>query len=357
MTRARTGSRRIRTRLARAKSAGSIAGGLWAFGFGLWVDLDTAQSLKPKAQSLKRRSSRAELHAAAHHFVPLRVPAHPCTADLFWPGGEPPIRNLRAMNGNGSNFAGNHLGVNVAYTKFFFVTPRRDDEATRAKLRVAAGTVGRGFFNDFDAEGRDTPPHETIQFLVLAGTDAGAAPYALQICSKYRPRLKETEIELQRRVGELAEVTGLEGAVRVPQYTSAEMYAYAYKAALPRGSGRVQKNVIIIPMRKSQEWWDKQALDRQTYFYPHTDADGARVKGHARAAEPGISTIYRKLYYNPDGHGRDDEWDFVTYFECADEHLGTFDQICASLRDVRQNPEWRFVTEGPEWRGKRVLRW
>ena len=45
---------------------------------------------------------------------------------------------------------------------------------------------------------------------------------------------------------------------------SAEMYAYAYKAALPRGSGRVQKNVIVIPMNKSREWWDKQALDRQT---------------------------------------------------------------------------------------------
>lgn len=265
------------------------------------------------------------------------------------------------MNGNGTGFAGNHLGVNLAYTKFFFVTPGRDDEATRLKLRTAGGTVGRGFFNDFDAEGRDTPPHETIQFLVRAGDAGGApatgAPYAMQICSKYRPRLKETEIELHRRVGEFAEVTALEGAVRVPQYTSAEMYSYAYKAALPRGSGRVQKNVIIIPMRKSQEWWDKQALDRQTYFYPHADGEGARVKGHARAAEPGISTIYRKLYYNPDGHGRPDEWDFVTYFECADEHMETFDQICCSLRDVRQNPEWRYVTEGTEWRGKRVQRW
>ena len=123
------------------------------------------------------------------------------------------------MNGNDNGFAGNHLGVNMAYTKFFFVTPGRDDEATRVKLRAAAGTVGRGFFNDFDAEGRDTPPHETIQFLIRADIDgmpSPGAPFALQICSKYRPRLKETEIELERRVGEFAEVTGLEGAVRVP---------------------------------------------------------------------------------------------------------------------------------------------
>src|SRR5687767_8308421 len=265
------------------------------------------------------------------------------------------------MNGNGSGFAGNHIGVNMAYTKFFFVTPLRDDEATRAKLRTVGGIIGRGFFNDFDAEGRDTPPHETIQFLIRADGDGSAprtgAPYALQVSSKYRPRLKETDVELRRRVADVANVTALEGAVRVPQYTSAEMHAYAYKNALPRASGRVQKNVIIIPINKSTEWWEKAALDRQTYFYPHADGMGARVKGHARAAEPGITTIFRKLYYNPDGHSRQDEWDFVTYFECADEHLATFDQICQTLRDVRQNPEWRYVTEGPEWRGKRVMRW
>jgi hypothetical protein len=159
-------------------------------------------------------------------------------------------------------------------------------------------------------------------------------------------------VELRRRVADFAEVTTHEGAVRVPQYTSAEMHAYAFKGAMPRGSGRVQRNVIIIPIRKSKEWWDKAALERQSYFYPQ-----AHVKGHARAAEAGISTIFRKLYDNPDGRGRENEWDFVTHFECADAHLATFDQICQSLRDVRQNPEWRYVTEGPEWRGRRVLRW
>jgi hypothetical protein len=135
------------------------------------------------------------------------------------------------------------------------------------------------------------------------------------------------------------------------------MYAYAFKDASPRLSGRVQRNVIIVPVRKTAEWWEKNALDRHTYFYPHSDATGATVKGHARAAEAGITTIYRRLYYNPDGHGRPGEFDFISYFECADEHLATFDQIRRSLRDERQNPEWRYVEEGPEWRGRRVLKW
>ena len=261
--------------------------------------------------------------------------------------------------GNGSN----HLGVNLAFTKFLFVLPARDDDAAKARLRAAAVVAARGFFNDFEAEGgRDTAPHETIQFLLNDdGTERAGiagARYALQISSKYRPRLKEAEIELRRRLGDGIEVVALDGASRAPQYTSAEMYAFAYKHAGTRGSGRTQRNVIIIPIRKTSEWWEQGVLDRHTYFYPHTDGpSGNRVKGHARAAEAGISTIFRRLYYNPDGHGRADEFDFITYFECADEHLSTFDQICRALRDERQNPEWRFVVEGPEWRGKRVLRW
>jgi hypothetical protein len=258
------------------------------------------------------------------------------------------------MNGNGNGNGA--AGVNLAFTKFCFISPSRDDDTTRARLRAAGGIAARGFFNDFEAEGRDTPPHETIQFLTAAGNGPSAL-YALQVCSKYRPRLAETELELRRRIADIATLTTLDGAVRTPQYTSAHMQAYAYKSAMTRGSGRLQRNVIIIPMRKSASWWEKNPLDRQTYFYPHADAAGGRVAGHARAAEAGIETVFRKLYYNPDGHGRDGEWDFVTYFECADEHLATFDRVCASLRDTAQNPEWRYVTEGPEWRGRRVLRW
>ena len=257
----------------------------------------------------------------------------------------------------------NHLGVNLAFTKFLFVTPAADDDAARTRLRAAGSIVARGFFNDFEAEGsRDSTAHETIQFLVNeAGREQqglAGARYALQVSSKYRPRLQDTEKELRRRLGDNAQIVSIDGAVRVPQYTSAEMHAYAYKHASARGSGRLQPNVIIIPMSKTAEWWAKAPLDRHAYFYPHGDASkGTRVKGHAMSAEPGVTTIHRRLFYNPEGPGRPDEFDFVTYFECSDEHVPVFDGICRALRDQAQNPEWKYVVEGPEWRGRRVLKW
>jgi hypothetical protein len=76
-----------------------------------------------------------------------------------------------------------------------------------------------------------------------------------------------------------------------------------------------------------------------------------------QATDPGISTIFRRLYHNPDSYQQPDAFDFVAYFECADEALPVLDQICRALRDERQNPEWRYVLEAPEWRGLRVLRW
>ena len=263
-----------------------------------------------------------------------------------------------------TNDSPNHLGVNLAFTKFLFVTPRQSDSAAHDRLRKAGGSIARSFFNDFDANGTgNAQTLETIQFLVADRTresddELSSAPYVAQVTAKYRPRLREIEDELRRRLGEYASVRALDGAVQVPRYTSAEMHTFAYKAAALRASGRIAPNAIIIPLNKTTEWWKLSTLERHAYFYPHADlATGTRMKGHAVAAEAGIPTIYRRLYHNPDGYQQEEQFDFITYFECADEHLATFDQICHALRDERQNPEWRFVAEGPEWRGRRVRRW
>jgi hypothetical protein len=256
------------------------------------------------------------------------------------------------------------VGTNLSFTKFLFILPHQDDATTMAKIRSAGSNISRGFFNDYDADGsRDPQPQETIQFLqadsMPEGREGiGAARYMVQLSANYRPRLDEVAADLKRRVNGAADLIVLDGAERATRYTSAEMENYAYKPAIARLSGRVARNAIIVPMNKTSAWWEKTALERHSYFYPHhEDATGAAVKGHAKAAEAGIKTIFRKLYHNPDGYQRAGEFDFVTYFECTDDNLPMFDQICRALRDERQNPEWKYVLEGPEWRGKRVLRW
>lgn len=272
-------------------------------------------------------------------------------------------------NGNGN---GGCPSANLAYTKFLFVLARQEDNAAGARLRTAGGNIARGFFNDFDIDDTresQAQPHDTIQFFVRDGDLPEPSPgcvgpcinkarYLAQVCSKYRPRLDDIEEELRRRLGESADVLALSGAVRNPRYSSAEMVQYANKNAPLRRSGRVARNAIIMPIRKTEEWWQMSVLERHTYFYPHVDrASGCPVKGHAQAAQAGIGALFRRMYHNPDGYQQPDAYDFITYFECEDEALPVFDRVVDSLRDLQQNPEWRFVQEGPTWKGKRVLRW
>ena len=160
----------------------------------------------------------------------------------------------------------------------------------------------------------------------------------VQVSSKYRPRLQEIDEELRRRIGDSAEILSLEGAFRNPRYSSPEMVHYSNKGAPPRRSGRLSKNAIVVPMRKTPEWWQKSALERHSYFYPHVDhASATPVKGHALAAEKGIPSLFRRVYHNPDGYERPGEFDFVTYFECDDEALPVFDQVMSVA--ARLSPE------------------
>lgn len=264
------------------------------------------------------------------------------------------------MGANGRSDA----AANLTFTKFLFLLPEADDAATLTKIRSAGSNISRIFFNDYDADGtREPQPQETIQFLSADPVDAArrnglsSARFVVHMTANYRPRLDDVTSELKRRIAGAADIIVLDGAERMPRYTSAEMQKFAYKPALSRQSGRVARNSIIVPMCKTAEWWEKSALERHSYFYPHGGANGSQVKGHAKSAEAGISKVFRRLYHNPDGYQRPNEFDFITYFECTDENLPVFDEMCRALRDSTQNPEWRYVLEGPEWRGKRVLRW
>jgi hypothetical protein len=99
-------------------------------------------------------------------------------------------------------------------------------------------------------------------------------------------------------------------------------------------------------------------MERHTYFLPTYDASGTMTsEGHALAAASGIECLLRRTYKAAAEPASEDGYDFVTYFECADGDVPVFHGVCAALRDVARNPEWRFVREGPTWHGRRADSW
>jgi hypothetical protein len=96
-------------------------------------------------------------------------------------------------------------------------------------------------------------------------------------------------------------------------------------------------------------------MHRESFFLPRYDAQEYLVaKGHALAAAAGIPYIVRRNVHAPEQYGCEGNYDFVPYFEFAEEHASIFRAVMAALRDTAQNPEWAYVREGPEWWGHRV---
>lgn len=77
--------------------------------------------------------------------------------------------------------------------------------------------------------------------------------------------------------------------------------------------------VIVIPVKKSAEWW---GLDREKQT--------TMMQEHTAAALPYLKTVKRKLYHST---GLDDI-DFITYFETS--KLEDFHQLMLSLERVKE---------------------
>ena len=147
----------------------------------------------------------------------------------------------------------------------------------------------------------------------------------------------------------------LSGVQRPRSYTSNAMTQYAYAAALAPQAGQDSPMAVVTPMNKTSTWWAMDWMHRESFFLPRYDSsEKLAINGHALAAEAGISAVTRRLVHAESGYGIEGNYDFVGYFEFAEDAAPVFRQVMASLRDVTQNPEWTYVKEGPEWWGKRV---
>jgi hypothetical protein len=164
--------------------------------------------------------------------------------------------------------------------------------------------------------------------------------------------------EAVRSLSTAGRVRVLRGSVRARSYTGAAMNRWAYERAAVQKPGAETPNAFLLPLRKLAEWWEKDWMERHTYFLPTYDGHGRMTsQGHALAAEEGIACLLRRTYRAAEEPASDGEYDFVTYFECADRDVPVFHRICGALRDTARNPEWQFVREGPTWHGRRVGSW
>ena len=65
-----------------------------------------------------------------------------------------------------------------------------------------------------------------------------------------------------------------------------------------------------------------------------------------------LGTGMRRLYHARYLPGS--EWDFLTYFEFTEKRAQQFRELVAALRDVKKNPEWKFVNREVEIWMKKV---
>ncbi len=233
-----------------------------------------------------------------------------------------------------------------------------------AGAAVPALAARLGLRNEF--EPGDGHPPDAIAFLRRLGATPGhvaddgllGADAVVHVASASADLVAEFCAEASRLLGPAIAPLVLGGVVRPTSYTGNAMHSFAYAHQVVQQPGTLMPNGFLMPMSKTAAWWEKGWMERHTYFLPRYD-DSCRMvnEGHALASAAGIACLMRRTYKNAAVPAPPGAYDFITYFECADADVPTFHEVCAALRDVKKNPEWKFVREGPTWHGRRVATW
>jgi hypothetical protein len=228
-----------------------------------------------------------------------------------------------------------------------------------AALDVSGLAARLGLRNEFDP-GPDHPS-QAIAYLRRVAVRGGAIDdhglAIIHVASEAPEPVVQFRNELERLLAPNT-LHVLSGVVRPTNYTGTSMHNFAFARRVLQQPGTRMPNAFLMPLSKTSDWWKKSWMERHTYFLPRYDDSGNMSnEGHALVCEPGISCVMRRAYKQEQEPAPTGVYDFINYFECADADLPTFSAICAGLRDVQRNPEWRFVLEGPTWQGRRVATW
>ena len=221
-----------------------------------------------------------------------------------------------------------------------------------------------GLQDEYDSAGGDPP--QSIAYLRQVSAapgqvaDAGllGAEAIVHVAAMTQEPITEFRAGLADLLSPAVTARVLAGAVRPLSYTGYAMFNFSYAERVLQQPASVAPNAFIVPISKTAEWWRKDWMERHTYFLPrYDDAGKMRNQGHTLAAEAGIPCLLRRTYQSLSQPAADGDYDFISYFECADADVPVFHDVCGALRDVTRNPEWAFVREGPTWHGRRAATW
>lgn len=127
------------------------------------------------------------------------------------------------------------------------------------------------------------------------------------------------------------------GVTQNLHYTSDAQRQELSKRARPEVEPSKDTTAVLIPIRKSDEWWKLAQDQRQAYF----QKSGNR-EGHTAIGAKYVDRVFRKLYHSRYLNAALD-YDFLTYFEFKDVHKNDFKALLAELRNTTGNPEWNYV--------------
>ena len=250
------------------------------------------------------------------------------------------------------------------YGAYICLSVPASSAAAAASADVPALAERLGLVNEYDSAGTDPP--QSIAYLrrvsAVPGqvTDAGllSAEALVHVAAPAQEPITEFRAGLASLLGPAVTTRVLAGAVRPLSYTGFAMFNYSYAQRILQQPASLTPNAFIVPVSKTADWWQKDWMERHTYFLPRYDDTGKmQNQGHALAAAPGIPCLLRRTYQSLAQPAADGDFDFVSYFECADADVPVFYDVCDALRDVTRNPEWEFVREGPTWHGRRIATW
>jgi hypothetical protein len=233
-----------------------------------------------------------------------------------------------------------------------------------ARIDVPGLAARMALTNEFAAAGGH--PSRAIAYLrriesIAAGiTDAGlfGAAAVVHVATPTSEPVAAFVAELTTLLEPACKLRILAGLVRPPSYTGNAMHNFAYAQQAVQQPGPAMPHAFIVPMCKTDAWWTKNWMEKHTYFLPRYDETGRMLaEGHALAAAAGIAFMTRRTYRCAVEPAPDNQYDFINFFECADADVTQFFEVCDALRDIKRNPEWGFVREGPTWHGRRVATW